>query len=68
MLTFEEFQKKVKYLPLEQQKECYRWYLVGGNDTIERFDKSCLAACPVIEKVYQELRQMRENYAKTEKN
>ena len=29
MLTFEEFAKKVEYLPLEQQKECYKWYIEG---------------------------------------
>lgn len=36
MLTFEEFQKKAAqtadkrlYLSLEQQKECYKWYVEG---------------------------------------
>lgn len=29
MLAFEEFAKKVEYLPLEQQKECYKWYIEG---------------------------------------
>jgi len=29
MMTFEEFARKVEYLPLEQQKECYKWYIEG---------------------------------------
>lgn len=29
MLTFKEFQKECECLPLEQQKECYKWYIEG---------------------------------------
>lgn len=36
MLTFEEFAKKVEYLPLEQQKECYKWYLKGARELMKQ--------------------------------
>ena len=36
MLTFKEFRKKNDWLPYEQQKDCYKWYLNGIQEALAK--------------------------------
>lgn len=45
MLTFKEFQKECVHLPLEQQKEAYRWYIKGC-------EHGCADVCIIGAKAY----------------
>lgn len=80
MLTFEEFQKEAAYLPFEQQKECYKWYLKGARELMKQvlckaehdcgskecFENSC---CPMdlIEDFINDMEKELKN-AETEEN
>lgn len=80
MLTFEEFAKKVEYLPLEQQKECYKWYLKGARELMNRVSDSvedycdsmtycddCCLKNPMCN-VDHELEELEKQNAETEEN
>lgn len=80
MLTFKEFAKKVEYLPFEQQKECYKWYLKGARelmkqvlckahdrcDSITYCDDCCLMD-PICD-VDSKLNELEDKNAETEEN
>lgn len=80
MLTFKEFQKEAAYLPLDQQKERYKWYLKGARELMNRVACSvedycdsityCDDCCPKksMYDVDDQLEELEKQYAETEEN